>query len=1045
MFFNVFFYLLVCIISFILAHYVIRKKPRTPLNQTFVLFVLVIAYWAGTGFGFRQSDTQREAILWLRLGGFWPLTYGFLLHFVLILTDKSRLLNRKVIYGPLYAPPVIFSVLDSTTNLITGNPTIGYWGWTIEAPEFSFLYYTSLYWQFLVGGVALAFCIHYIVHTESSNKRQQVKFVTFGLIVPFVFTVVSELIKVIFRIQLPEVIMPGIALGSLFIGYAIQKYELFVLSPSTAADRITSIISDFLLLINPEGKLKMVNESALIGLEYSKEELLGENVNKIFDKKQNILVFKEEGLKNLQKNPISNIETYLTTKSGKRIPVTLSASVIQDSKNNIIGIICIARDLTQKKQIEYALSESDRAFNQLFEAIPDPSYLWKKQVNGLITLERVNKATFLSTKGKIDEYIGKDLESFYRYNKEIPRKIKHILETGEIVREAGAYYSTITDEKKWLLVDYLKIFKDSVLIVTKDLTEQIQTEQDLKREKEFSESILEVVNALVIGVDRHGDIILFNRTAEKITGYTKEEVMGLNWFTTFLPSTSQSTILSYLLTGEGTDPIHLEGDIITKSGERRYISWNNTVIKDANGDITGVVGLGDDITEEKRNQQVIESLNMASQKIQNLTDSSAILPVIGEELKKYGFRVFILSQENKEQFISFSHITAPQEAEIIKELLDIDLLGCTFPLPDIDIIKKVTEDHESIYVDDIFDLLINLFNIDNKDILDLIEAIQWKKLIIAPLMLKNQAPRFFCVGSNVLSHRDVPAVTSFAHQAAATLENAQLYEQLRKAHTDLVDLTKNLENKVQKRTEELSRANKLTSEFLANISHEFRTPLNAIMSFTEILLMKLDGTLNPQQEEDLLMIRESGRDLLSLINTILDLSKIENGKLELHIEPIQISEMVSSVISQVIMRIIEKGLTLKTDFPENQVVIMADESRLKQVLRNLLDNALKFTKQGEIIIGFQLEGDQVIFKVKDTGIGIREEDHQIIFDKFRQAEGGMTREYGGTGLGLSVARELVILHGGKIWLESEIGRGSTFYFSIPCKKDEKKTQRFPID
>jgi signal transduction histidine kinase len=144
--------------------------------------------------------------------------------------------------------------------------------------------------------------------------------------------------------------------------------------------------------------------------------------------------------------------------------------------------------------------------------------------------------------------------------------------------------------------------------------------------------------------------------------------------------------------------------------------------------------------------------------------------------------------------------------------------------------------------------------------------------------------------------------------------------------------------------------------------------------------------------------------------------------------------MISSVVSQVTMKAVEKGLAIKTDIPDFPVIMMADESRLKQVLRNLIDNALKFTKQGEIMIGFQQEADRIIFRVEDTGIGIREEDHQLIFDKFRQAEGGMTREYSGTGLGLSVAKEIVILHGGEIWVESEIGTGSTFYFSIPHKK-----------
>jgi len=243
--------------------------------------------------------------------------------------------------------------------------------------------------------------------------------------------------------------------------------------------------------------------------------------------------------------------------------------------------------------------------------------------------------------------------------------------------------------------------------------------------------------------------------------------------------------------------------------------------------------------------------------------------------------------------------------------------------------------------------------------------------------------------------------------------------------------TEDLERKVAERTDELRRANQLKSEFLANISHEFRTPLNSILSFTDILLMGLDGSLNDQQKEDLALVRESGEDLLALVNNLLDLSKIEAGRVELYVEPVNPAEVVAAVASQLVFKAEEKGLNLTVSALQNLPEVAADETRLRQIVRNLVENAVKFTEEGDVTIGASYEQDEVIFWVKDTGLGIAEEDQEVIFDKFRQAKGEVNGK-SGAGLGLSVAKELVELHNGRIWVESELGKGSIFSFSIPA-------------
>ena len=251
----------------------------------------------------------------------------------------------------------------------------------------------------------------------------------------------------------------------------------------------------------------------------------------------------------------------------------------------------------------------------------------------------------------------------------------------------------------------------------------------------------------------------------------------------------------------------------------------------------------------------------------------------------------------------------------------------------------------------------------------------------------------------------------------------------KKMEEKIKNYTRDLEEKVAERTDELRRANRLKSEFLANMSHEFRTPLNSILSFTDILLLEIDGSVNGQQKQDLEMIKESGEDLLALVNDLLDISKIEAGMMELLLEQVVPEEAVSSVVSQLAIKAEEKGLSLTVNVPDDLPAVLADETRLRQILRNLLENALKFTEKGEVLIGAYHKDEKVIFWVRDTGIGISEEDQKLIFDKFRQVPGG--KGSGGAGLGLSVAKELVEFHGGRIWIESELGKGSTFSFSIP--------------
>jgi signal transduction histidine kinase len=259
----------------------------------------------------------------------------------------------------------------------------------------------------------------------------------------------------------------------------------------------------------------------------------------------------------------------------------------------------------------------------------------------------------------------------------------------------------------------------------------------------------------------------------------------------------------------------------------------------------------------------------------------------------------------------------------------------------------------------------------------------------------------------------VALLEHFAAQAAIAIETTRLFED------------------VTQKSRALERASQYKSEFLANMSHELRTPLNAVIGFTEVLLEKYFGALNAKQEEYLADILTSGRHLLSLINDILDLSKIEAGKMDLDLTTFSLPELLDGALAMIRERATRHGIVLILDVAPDLGEIEADERKVKQVLLNLLSNAVKFTPDGgRIDVRARRTDRHVEVAVRDTGIGIAPEERAHVFEEFRQATGQTFRKSEGTGLGLALAKRFVELHGGTIRLDSEVGVGSAFTFTL---------------
>jgi len=249
--------------------------------------------------------------------------------------------------------------------------------------------------------------------------------------------------------------------------------------------------------------------------------------------------------------------------------------------------------------------------------------------------------------------------------------------------------------------------------------------------------------------------------------------------------------------------------------------------------------------------------------------------------------------------------------------------------------------------------------------------------------------------------------------------------------SSLVRIANAYDTQLRETNAQLTRASQFKSEFLAKMSHQLRTPLTAIIGFCEVLLGDMDGELKAEQKDDIGQIHHSGIVLLELVNDILDLSKIEAGKLDLAIERVDVKDAVDEVIMTLSHMAETKALRLSCDVQPRAQTVMADPGRLREILTNLCSNAIKFTAAGSVTIHCKPVGPMAEISVVDTGIGIAPEAHDRIFEEFRQASDKISHTYGGTGLGLSIARRLAELHGGKMGVESQPGKGSRFWFTLP--------------
>ena len=300
------------------------------------------------------------------------------------------------------------------------------------------------------------------------------------------------------------------------------------------------------------------------------------------------------------------------------------------------------------------------------------------------------------------------------------------------------------------------------------------------------------------------------------------------------------------------------------------------------------------------------------------------------------------------------------------------------------------------------------------------EAVSVRSVMVAPMLWENEGIGVISVGREQAGHfseKDISLLKTFADQAVIAIQNARLFHE------------------IQDKSRQLEIANQHKSEFLANMSHELRTPLNAIIGFSEVLLERLFGELNEKQDDYLKDINSSGHHLLTLINDILDLSKVEAGRMELDLSTFDLPSAIANAMTLIRERAQRHGIAMAQEVAPDVGDVVADERKFKQILVNLLSNAVKFTPDGgRIDVRAHRTDESIVVAVHDTGIGIAPEEQEAVFEEFRQVGRNYTSKQEGTGLGLALTRRFVELHGGRISVASTPGKGSTFTFTLPAKR-----------
>ena len=581
---------------------------------------------------------------------------------------------------------------------------------------------------------------------------------------------------------------------------------------------------------------------------------------------------------------------------------------------------------------------------------------------------------------------------------------------------------------------------DQLLLSIHYAVEKYESANTLAESERRFRDMLSNVELVAVMLDLKGNITFCNDFLLELTGWKREAAIGKSWFENFLPEDTRSNAAEVFTKTAQTLNLypHYENEIITRQGERRLIAWNNTVLRNENGQIVGTASLGADVTARKRAEYLLERhvaelevLYENSLTITTLLNPRQIALAMTEILsRKMGWlytTVFLYHPENKSLELLALH-QPNTESNLLSE--NFERLQESIHAPGQGMNGWVIQQGEAICSGDVKS--DQRYSETFSDI---------RSGLYVPMKLGETILGSFSVEStkpDAFNEDDQRLLSTLAGQAAIAIHQAQLYEQVQQYAAELEKRVEERTSDLQLANLELARSARMKDEFLASMSHELRTPLTGILGLSESLQMNTYGDLSEKHLRVLKLIEESGRHLLDLINDILDLSKIEAGKFDLQMEPCSLGGICQASLQMTKGMAQKKRQQTSFSIDPQFITLHADARRLKQMLVNLLSNAVKFTPEGGrigvIVTGNPTE-HQVSITVWDTGIGIKPEDLPRLFQVFVQLDSKLSRQYAGTGLGLALVQRMASMHNGKVDVESTPGQGSRFTITLPWEPE----------
>lgn len=555
-------------------------------------------------------------------------------------------------------------------------------------------------------------------------------------------------------------------------------------------------------------------------------------------------------------------------------------------------------------------------------------------------------------------------------------------------------------------------FVDSLIGQAASVTQNLRLYQevqnalsDSRATQRLLRSVIDTTPDWIWVKDRQGRFVTMNASMAAAFGARHEEVLGkTDADIGVAPEVMEHNRADDRTVFKGK-PLTIPAEFIRQpDGRETVLETRKLPLYDAEGNTVAVLGISTDITERRRTQMRERLAYELGQDLVVLFNPELLLKqTIAHVADALGYYHAHIYRADPQQGLLTVAEGLGEAGEILKQM------GHSIPMnAERSLVARAARTLDPVVVNDVSSDPEHLPNPLLPDT---------KSEAAIPLYSGQRLLGVLDVQHNVLNAFSEPEVRTLrvvANQLATALSNAELYqEQIQNA-------------------ERLRELDRLKSEFLANMSHELRTPLNSIIGYSELLIDEVSPTLDEMSAEDLKAIHSSGQHLLAIINDILDLAKIEAGRLELNRTDMMLQSVALPLADSARVLLKDKpDVDLQIDLPDTLPEVSADTVRLRQILWNLLSNAIKFTDHGSISLSAKSENSEMVITVRDSGAGIDPHYHSIVFDQFRQADGSATRKAGGTGLGLAITRQLVELHGGRIWLESAAGQGSTFTFTLP--------------